>query len=280
VFEEKEIRIGKKKLSFQTKLDQALEMLLELYHAYSAPLLVVADSWFGNNGLWAPLHKILGAEAHLLSRLRSNIKLNDLNKPSGKKKRGRPRKYGAFLGNTSALASLYRDRARSYNVNLYGRSREVMAFDRILMLKTLKCSVRVVWIFRKTQWIALFTTDLSLSVEQIVEYYGARWKIEAGFKELKREIGSSQSQCRNPQAVGNHLNFSMMAVAVIWIYAMQLEKTPKRRHAVRGRNHFAFSDVRRNITKAVMNEDFSTICPHQHKSMINSIAAALLRIAA
>jgi hypothetical protein len=72
----------------------------------------------------------------------------------------------------------------------------------------------------------------------------------------------------------------MMAAAVIRIYAMQLEKTPKRRHAVRGRNHFAFSDVRRNITEAVMNEDFSTICPHQHKSMINSIAAALLRIAA
>jgi hypothetical protein len=29
-----------------------------------------------------------------------------------------------------------------------------------------------------------------------------------------------------------------------------------------------------------INEDFSTICPHQHKSLINSIAAALLRIAA
>lgn len=279
-FAEKEIRIGKKKLFFQTKLDQALEMLLELYHTYGAPLLVVADSWFGNNGLWAPLHKILGADFHLLSRLRSNINLNDLYQPSAEKKRGRPRKYGAFLGNVSALASRYRDRARSYNINLYGRSREVMAFDRILMLKTLKCSVRVVWIFRKTQWIALFTTDLSLSVEQIVEYYGARWKIEAGFKELKREIGSSQSQCRNPQAVVNHLNFSMMAASVIWIYAMQLEKTPKRRHAVTGRNHFAFSDVRRNITEAVMNEDFSTICPHQHKSLINSIAAALLRIAA
>jgi len=280
VFAEKEIRIGKKKLSFQTKLDQAVEMLLELYHAYKAPLLAVADSWFGNNGLWKPLHKILGADFHLLSRLRSNIKLNDLYQPSAEKKRGRPRKYGTFLGNVSDLASRYRDRARSYNVNLYGCSREVMAFDRVLMLKTLKCSVRVVWIFRKTRWIALFTTDLSLSVEQIVEYYGARWKIEAGFKELKREIGSSQSQCRNPQAVVNHLNFSMMAASVIWIYAMKLEKTPKRRHAVKGRNHFAFSDVRRNITEAVMNNDFSTICSHQHKSLINSIAAALLRIAA
>jgi hypothetical protein len=47
--------------------------------------------------------------------------------------------------------------------------RQIMAFDRVVMLKTLKRSVRVVWIFRKTRWIALFTTDLSLSVEQIVE---------------------------------------------------------------------------------------------------------------
>ncbi|WP_419605074.1 transposase, partial [Thiolapillus sp.] len=39
------------------------------------------------------------------------------------------------------------------------------------------------------------------------EYYGARWKIESGFKELKQEIGSCKSQCRNAQAVTNHLNF-------------------------------------------------------------------------
>jgi len=45
--------------------------------------------------------------------------------------------------------------------------------------------VRVVWVFRKTQWIAMFTTDLELSETQIIEYYGARWKIESGFKELK-----------------------------------------------------------------------------------------------
>jgi len=37
----------------------------------------------------------------------------------------------------------------------------------------------------------------SLSVEQIVEYYGARWKIESGFKELKQEIGSVKTQIRN-----------------------------------------------------------------------------------
>ncbi|MGB5567679.1 MAG: hypothetical protein WBM81_00120, partial [Sedimenticolaceae bacterium] len=35
-----------------------------------------------------------------------------------------------------------------------------------------------VWVYRKTQWVALMTTDLGLSVEQIVEFYSARWKIE------------------------------------------------------------------------------------------------------
>ncbi len=80
------------------------------------------------------------------------------------------------------------------------------------MLKTLKCAVRVVWIYRKSRWVALFTTDQDLSVEQVIEYYGARWKIESGFKELKQDIGSTKSQTWNPHAVTNHLNFCMMAV--------------------------------------------------------------------
>jgi hypothetical protein len=33
-------------------------------------------------------------------------------------------------------------------------------------------------VFRKTQWMAMFTTDLDLSVTQIIEYHGARWKID------------------------------------------------------------------------------------------------------
>ena len=65
------------------------------------------------------------------------------------------------------------------------------------MLKTMKRKVRVVWIFRKTSYVALVTTDLSLTVEQMIEYYGAHWKIEAGFKEIKQEIGSARSQTRD-----------------------------------------------------------------------------------
>jgi len=37
------------------------------------------------------------------------------------------------------------------NLNLYGKLRTVMAADRVVMLKTLRCRVRVVWVFRTTQ---------------------------------------------------------------------------------------------------------------------------------
>ena len=148
------------------------------------------------------------------------------------------------------------------------------------MLKTLKCPVKVVWVFRKTRWVALFSTDLTLSVQEIIEYYGARWKIEAAFKELKRDIGSAETQTQHPNAVKNHLHFCMMATSLTWIYASRLDKTPGRRHVVKGRNHFAFSDVRRLIAEAALDDNFSILCPVPRKSTINSLVAVLLRMAA
>ncbi|WP_419590657.1 transposase, partial [Thiolapillus sp.] len=41
--------------------------------------------------------------------------------------------------------------------------------------------------------LPFFSTGLTLSAQQVIEYYGARWKIESGFKEIKQEIGSAKS---------------------------------------------------------------------------------------
>ena len=197
-----------------------------------------------------------------------------------KKGPGRPRKYGKKLGNASSLAARFMHLASEYTVNLYGRTRTVVAYEQVVMVKTLKCAVKVVWVYRKTQWVALFSTDLTLSVEQIIEYYGARWKIEAAFKELKRDIGSAETQTRDQNAVMNHLHFCMMAASVAWIYAGRLEKTPSRRHIVKGRNHFAFSDVRRLVAKAALDDNFGILFPVPRKSVVNSLVAVLLRMAA
>ncbi len=268
-------------IEFETKIDQAVNMITDIAEVFAHTCIIaITDSWFGNNGLWKPLQNQLGQKFHMISRLRSNNNIFQLPTQYSKKKPGRPRKYGKKLGNTSSLATKFRDLASEYNVNLYGRTRILVAYDQVVMLKTIKCAVRVVWVYRKTKWIALFSTDLTLSVQQIIEYYGARWKIEAAFKELKQDIGSAETQTRHPDAVKNHLHFCMMATSVTWIYANRLERTPNRRHVVKGRNHFAFSDVRRTVTKAAMDDNFGILFPVPHKSAINSLVSILLRIAA
>jgi IS4 transposase len=64
---------------------------------------------------------------------------------------------------------------------------------------------------------------------QIVEYYGGRWKIEAGFREIKQEIGNAETQTRTPDAVTNQLNFCMVATAITWIDGAHLAKAPPSR---------------------------------------------------
>jgi len=106
------------------------------------------------------------------------------------------------------------------------------------------------------------------------------WKIESGFKELKQDIGSQSSQCRNAQAVMNHLNFCLMASTITWIYADRLKADPERRHKVKGRTSYAFSDVRRIIAEAALHDDFDSLCPKPNNSPKNSLVAVLLRMVA
>lgn len=276
------MNVSGKATLFQTKLQQAAEMLVQLAHHFvGVPVTVVCDSWFGNDGLFKPVRKHLGASFHVLSRLRSNTVLYSMAPTKRTKaKRGRPCKYGNRLGTCTERAARIKSEASTHRVFLYGHYRDVLASTKVVMLKTLKCPVRVVWVFRKTQWIALFSTDLDFTSEQIIEYYGARWKIESGFKEIKQDIGSSKSQTRNAHAVINHINFSMMAATITWIYGERLLSIPERRHKVRGRNSFAFSDLRHIIAKVALTDDFDAVCRTHDKLPRKSFVDTLLRMVA
>ena len=123
---EKKPTVNGKKIKFQSKHCQAVEMLCSIAAEFPKTVItIVTDSWFGNNGLWKPLRKELGGRAHMISRLRSNNNLFDQPEIPIKGKRGRPRTYGNKLGTASTLAGMYRDQAQEYTVNLYGRDRTV-----------------------------------------------------------------------------------------------------------------------------------------------------------
>ena len=158
--------------------------------------------------------------------------------------------------------------------------REVVAVERLVMLKTLRCPVRVVWVLLKTQWVALVTTDLTLTLAQIIEYYGARWKIEAGFREIKQEIGSAETQTRNPDAVTNHLHFCMAATTITWIYGAHLHKAPARRYATTKRTEYAFADLRRALAKDLGGQGFGVDCQNLGNASRNPLIGTVMDLVA
>lgn len=62
------------------------------------------------------------------------------------------------------------------------------------------------------KYILLFSTDLSLSAKQIVEFYGLRFQIEFLFRDAKQFTGLEQSQTRQKQKLHFHFNMSMSAI--------------------------------------------------------------------
>lgn len=72
----------------------------------------------------------------------------------------------------------------------------------------------------------------------------------------------------------------MMASTLTWIYADHLKTDPQRRHKVKGRTSFAFSDVRRLIAEAALDEDFVRVCPKPGNPAKNPLVAVLLRMVA
>jgi len=66
----------KPEIEFETKFEKAVNLITDISGAFNqTSILAITDSWFGNNGLWKPLHKKLGPWYHMISRLRSNNKV-------------------------------------------------------------------------------------------------------------------------------------------------------------------------------------------------------------
>ena len=264
---------------FKTKIEQVIDMVLAIYRFFKCPILLVVDNWFACKTLVKPLRKELKGNFHLLSRLRTNAKLYDKRVPtySG---RGRPPKYGKCAGNVKQQGKKHKNRAKEYEVFIYGKKRMIKASSDIFYLKTLGMRVRVVWVYYRKNMVALFTTDLMLDTDKIIEYYSARWKQESGFKELKQDIGSQKTQARSKNAVTNHLHFCMMAVTLTWIYAARLGKQPSRRNSCSNRTSFAFSDVRYLIAQAVSQQDFLRVIFKSGKTRKNNLVSAIIRLVA
>jgi len=63
--EQRKLAFTKPEIEFETKIEQAVNMITDIAGLFSKTrIITITDSWFGNNGLWKPLHKKLRTHHH------------------------------------------------------------------------------------------------------------------------------------------------------------------------------------------------------------------------
>ena len=164
---------------------------------------LVADGYYCRAKFWEAVRE---SDLNLISKLRVDANLNYLY-AAEKNKFGAPRKYDGKV-DCNNLNNLTFVKEIKPGVKLYSL---------VVWSCCLKCKIRLACISElqtngKTKNILLFSTDINLPAEQILEYYQARFQIEFIFRDPKQFTGLSDCQSLNSQRLDFHFNASLIAL--------------------------------------------------------------------
>jgi len=170
----------------RTLLDKMLALIGLV--GIATPFYFVADAYYAAgkvvNGLLAQGH-------HLVSRVKFNaVAYAPAEPPQGKRKRGRPRRYGKKIKLKFLLAD---SQSMSEMASPVYGERNVMLRYRVcdLIWRPAGRLVRFVAVIHPTRGVCLLmATDLALTATDIISLYGLRFKIEHSFKQAIHLIGA------------------------------------------------------------------------------------------
>jgi putative transposase len=192
-----------------TQVKALLTRLLELTKGTLTVVYFVYDGAFGNN---AAVQMTRQVGLHLISKLRNNSALYFKYKGvySGK---GRRRIYGNRVNYNDLPAE-----------NLTSKTTKKQICTRIYQLevihKKFADTLNVVIILKenqqtgKTARIILFSTDLNLEWDKLVDYYRLRFQIEFNFRDAKQHWGLEDFMVIKEQSVFNAANLPLFMVNV------------------------------------------------------------------
>lgn len=189
---------------------QLLGQMITAIHVQIAYLQVkhiVLDGNFGNYpSTWLVRHIGL----HIISKMKRNAALY-LPYSGPKPPRGPSPRYGDKLNYqqlpqsaqvTSRVEGDYQ--IETYQLQLYHKDYPDL-LNVVVVVKTHLLS-------GKRGHIVLFSTDLNLTAEQIVDYYSLRFQIEFNFRDTKQHWGLDDFMTVKPQAVTNSINLAFFMV--------------------------------------------------------------------
>ena len=197
-----------------SKTDHARTMVNLLSRAFTQRRIhVVADALYRG-----PAWLRLPGNVTFTTRLSSTAVLYPpAPEPTGK--RGHPGWKGPRLGTAGEIASSVTWRRTS--VTRYGQTAEALVADlRCLWWGSLhRTPVRLVLVRdpgrRRRADLALVTTDLVTSTEEIVRRYASRWSIEQAIKDGKDLLGVGDAQSRVQAAVERTVPFMMLTLTIL-----------------------------------------------------------------
>jgi hypothetical protein len=203
---------------FKTRLQLAVELMDHIKAYVQQKLILITDGLYAKTTL---VRYCISENITMISRLRCDAALYRKPRKVTIRKRGRPRKYGTKL--SLNLLSKQQDQFHQYTLKLYGDNHQLRIRAIHAMWKPAGAMVKVVIVYfdQMKNPSYFFSTDLSVSDTQIVEWITARWSIESLFDDFKEQLGMTDWQCRMRTSVVRSVPLTCIAASLLMIWSFQ-----------------------------------------------------------
>ena len=168
--------------------------------------LIIFDGGFAHRSVFETL---LEVGHHLLCRAKSNAVFYRLLKRRKHPQRGRPKKYGDRLQIR---------RLRYKDISVMEKTYQVAS----VMVRTKMCPTDARPVVIRTRpkrsqphrYFCVFTTDLTLEIPKIVEYYRHRWQIETAFRDAKQHFGFDAYRVKSRKSINRLVQLSFVEASL------------------------------------------------------------------
>lgn len=202
------------------QIQTMLKRLLLLLGIDLCPVYCVMDGAFGNNNA---LQMVRQCSLHLISKLRYDAALY-FPYEGKQKKRGADKKYGTkldydhipdkYLKETTLLDGI---QTKIYQMTLWHK----LIPDKLNVVIIIKTNLKT----QKVARVVLFSSDLDLAFDKLIDYYHLRFQIEFNFRDAKQFWGLEDFMNVNQRPVYNAANLAMFMVNVSLVLLKQFRPT-------------------------------------------------------
>ncbi len=112
---------------------------------------------------------------------------------------------------------------KKYTLQLYGEPHQlqIKSFEALWKPASMVIKVLMVYFDKAKAATYFFSTDLSLSDTQIIEWLAARFSIETLFSDLKEHLGMTDWQCRVEKSVVRSVPLTCVATSLLMLWSYQ-----------------------------------------------------------